>query len=79
MSRGHHTSTDRIEFPPGIPFFELKSLDDEWPYKGKTNYSFPQDHGYQYRGVAETKVVLRFWIVSLLCAVLSAATLKLRT
>ena len=39
----------------------------------------PAHHGYQYRGVAETKVVLRFWIVSLLCAVLSAATLKLRT
>ncbi len=46
----HPRGTDRIEFPPGIPFFELKSLDDEWPYKGKTNYSFPQDHGYQYRG-----------------------------
>ena len=38
----------------------------------------PAHHGFQYRGVAETKVVLRFWIVSLLCAVLSVATLKLR-
>lgn len=25
-------------------------MDDPWPYKGKTNYLFPQDHGYQYRG-----------------------------
>lgn len=38
----------------------------------------PAHHTYQYRGLAETKVVLRFWIISLLCAVLSAATLKLR-
>lgn len=42
--------SDRIAFPAGIPFHRLKSLDDEWPYKGKTDYTFPQDHGYQYRG-----------------------------
>ncbi|MEE9394226.1 MAG: phospho-N-acetylmuramoyl-pentapeptide-transferase [Planctomycetota bacterium] len=38
----------------------------------------PAHHGYQHQGLAETKVVLRFWIVSLLCCVLSFATLKLR-
>lgn len=42
--------TDRIAFPAGIPFHRLKSLDDEWPAKGKTNHAFPQDHGYQFRG-----------------------------
>ncbi|MSU33857.1 MAG: c-type cytochrome [Pedosphaera sp.] len=42
--------TDLISFPPGIPFHRLKSLDDNWPYKGKANHSFPQDHGYQFRG-----------------------------
>ena len=42
--------TDSISFPPGIPFHRLKSLDDNWPYKGKTNHPFPQDHGYQFRG-----------------------------
>lgn len=42
--------TDRISFPPGIPFHRLKSLEDSWPYKGKTSYSFPQDQGYQFRG-----------------------------
>ncbi|MFP6884705.1 MAG: hypothetical protein VCA40_09735, partial [Roseibacillus sp.] len=21
-----------------------------WPYKGKTDYAFPHDHGYQFRG-----------------------------
>ncbi len=42
--------TDAISFPPGIPFHRLKSLDDHWPYKGKTNHLFPQDHGYEFRG-----------------------------
>ncbi len=38
----------------------------------------PAHHSFQHQGVAETKVVLRFWIVSLLTAILSIATLKLR-
>lgn len=38
----------------------------------------PAHHGFQHQGVAETKVVLRFWIVSFLLAALSIATLKLR-
>lgn len=42
--------TDQISFPPGIPFHRLRSLEDNWPYKGKTSYAFPQDHGYQFRG-----------------------------
>ncbi len=42
--------TEKISFPAGIPFHRLKSLDDSWPYKGKSNYTFPQDHGYQFRG-----------------------------
>ncbi len=42
--------TDLITFPPGIPFHRLPSLDDTWPYKGKANHAFPQDHGYQFRG-----------------------------
>jgi mono/diheme cytochrome c family protein len=42
--------SNSIKFPPGIPFHRLKSLEDNWPYKGKTNYTFPQDEGYQFRG-----------------------------
>lgn len=38
----------------------------------------PAHHAFQHQGVAETKVVLRFWIASFLLAVLSLATLKLR-
>ena len=49
---GHFSprGTDAISFPPGIPFHRLASLEDNWPYKGKTNHAFPQDHGYQFRG-----------------------------
>lgn len=42
--------TDRIAFAPGVPFHHLKSLDDEWPYKGKTNHTFPADQGYRFLG-----------------------------
>ena len=38
----------------------------------------PFHHGFQHRGISETKVVLRFWIVSFVLAMLSIATLKLR-
>lgn len=46
----HPRGGERIVFPAGVPFHRLASMDDLWPYKGKTNYTFPQDHGYQYRG-----------------------------
>ncbi len=42
--------TDTISFPPGIPFHRLNSLEDNWPYKGKSNQAFPQDLGYEFRG-----------------------------
>jgi len=41
---------ERIAFSPGVPFHRLKSLEDYWPSKGKTDYTFPHDHGYQFRG-----------------------------
>jgi mono/diheme cytochrome c family protein len=41
---------DRIAFPPGVPFHRLKSSDENWPYKGKANHTFPHDHGYEFRG-----------------------------
>lgn len=46
---------DRITFPAGIPFHRLKSLDDNWPYKRKTDYLFPQDHGYRFHGYSLDK------------------------
>ena len=38
----------------------------------------PIHHHFQKKGWPETKVVLRFWIVSLLCALVGLGTLKLR-
>lgn len=46
----HTRGTDHIALPPGIPFHRLESMEDNWPYKGKTNHAFPQDHGYQFLG-----------------------------
>ncbi|BDS06726.1 hypothetical protein NT6N_17660 [Oceaniferula spumae] len=40
----------RIAFPPGIPFHRLESMDENWPYKGKKDFLFPHNHGYQFRG-----------------------------
>jgi phospho-N-acetylmuramoyl-pentapeptide-transferase len=38
----------------------------------------PIHHHFQKRGWPETKVVLRFWILSLMCALAGLGTLKLR-
>lgn len=38
----------------------------------------PVHHHFQKKGWPETKVVLRFWVISLLCAMVGLGTLKLR-
>ena len=38
----------------------------------------PIHHHYELKGWAEPKVIVRFWIISLILAVLSIATLKIR-
>jgi phospho-N-acetylmuramoyl-pentapeptide-transferase len=38
----------------------------------------PIHHHYELKGLSETKIIVRFWIVSLMLAVLSIASLKLR-
>src|SRR5215210_309180 len=38
----------------------------------------PLHHHYQKLGYHESKIVTRFWIVTILCAVLSVVTLKIR-
>lgn len=38
----------------------------------------PLHHHYELGGLTETKIIVRFWIISILLAVLSLATLKLR-
>lgn len=38
----------------------------------------PIHHHFELKGMTETKIIVRFWIISILLAVLSLATLKLR-
>lgn len=38
----------------------------------------PIHHHYELKGLSETKIIVRFWIISILLAILSLATLKLR-
>lgn len=41
-------------------------------------YRAPIHHTFQHRGMAETKIVVRFWIISGMLALLSLAALKIR-
>lgn len=38
----------------------------------------PIHHHFELKGWAESQVTIRFWIMSLLCALMALATLKLR-
>ncbi len=38
----------------------------------------PVHHHYQKKGQFETKIVIRFWIISLLLAAITLVTLKIR-
>ncbi len=41
-------------------------------------YLAPLHHTFQYRGLAETKVVIRFWIIAGILAIIGLSTLKIR-
>jgi phospho-N-acetylmuramoyl-pentapeptide-transferase len=38
----------------------------------------PLHHHFELKGIPETVVVIRFWIVSIVCALVALSTLKLR-
>ncbi|MEZ4387875.1 MAG: phospho-N-acetylmuramoyl-pentapeptide-transferase [Candidatus Krumholzibacteriia bacterium] len=38
----------------------------------------PLHHAFQHRGMAESKIVVRFWIVSLICTAMALMTIKFR-
>jgi len=38
----------------------------------------PLHHAFQHRGMAESKIVVRFWIISLICAAMAVMTVKFR-
>lgn len=48
----------------------------KWRNKKRLFLCTPLHHHFEYQGWAETKVVLRFWIVGLLCAIIGIASLK---
>ena len=41
-------------------------------------YRAPIHHSFQHTGMSETKIVIRFWIVSIILALISIATIKVR-
>ena len=41
-------------------------------------YRAPLHHTFQHQGMSETKIVVRLWIVSAVCAALALAMLKVR-
>ncbi len=46
--------------------------------KRRIFYRAPLHHTFQHMGWSETKIVIRFWIISVLLAMLAVATLKIR-
>ncbi len=49
------------------------------PMKGRRLFfRAPLHHTFQHRGIAETKVVIRFWIVAAILALISLSALKIR-
>jgi phospho-N-acetylmuramoyl-pentapeptide-transferase len=54
----------------------LQVLSYKYRNKKRIFLCAPLHHHYEYKGWAETKVVLRFWIVGLLLAIIGVATIK---
>lgn len=48
----------------------------KWRHKKRVFLCAPLHHHFEYKGWAETKVVIRFWIIGLLLALVGIATLK---
>jgi phospho-N-acetylmuramoyl-pentapeptide-transferase len=49
-----------------------------WRNKKRIFLCAPLHHHFEYKGIPETKIVIRFWIVALLLAIIGLATLKLQ-
>jgi phospho-N-acetylmuramoyl-pentapeptide-transferase len=54
----------------------LQVLSYRYRKKKRVFLCAPLHHHYEYKGWPETKVVVRFWIVSLLFAIISVASIK---
>lgn len=56
----------------------LQVLSYKYRNKKRIFLCAPLHHHFEYKGWPETKVVIRFWIISLLFAIISVASLKLQ-
>jgi phospho-N-acetylmuramoyl-pentapeptide-transferase len=56
----------------------LQVLSYRYRNKKRVFLCAPLHHHFEYKGWPETKVVIRFWIISLLFAIISVASLKLQ-
>ncbi|MFN9308791.1 MAG: phospho-N-acetylmuramoyl-pentapeptide-transferase, partial [Gemmatimonas sp.] len=50
----------------------------EYAQKHRVFLRAPLHHHFEMKGWPETQVVIRFWIIGILCAILALSTLKLR-
>lgn len=58
--------------------YRRKKYGVEYAQKNRVFLRAPLHHHYEMKGWPETQVVIRFWIIGILCAILALSTLKLR-
>jgi phospho-N-acetylmuramoyl-pentapeptide-transferase len=58
--------------------YRRKRFGLEYAQKHRVFRRAPLHHHFEEIGWAETQVVVRFWIIGILCAFLALSTLKLR-
>jgi phospho-N-acetylmuramoyl-pentapeptide-transferase len=58
--------------------YRRKKYGVEYAQKNRVFLRAPLHHHYELKGWPETQVVIRFWIIGILCAILALSTLKLR-
>jgi phospho-N-acetylmuramoyl-pentapeptide-transferase len=58
--------------------YRRKRFGLEYAQKNRVFKRAPLHHHFEMSGWPETQVVIRFWIIGILCAILALSTLKLR-
>jgi len=58
--------------------YRLRRYGREYAQKHRVFRRAPLHHHFEMMGWPETQVVVRFWIIGILCAILALSTLKLR-
>jgi phospho-N-acetylmuramoyl-pentapeptide-transferase len=58
--------------------YRRKKYGLEYAQKHRVFLRAPLHHHFEMKGWPETQVVIRFWIIGILCAILALSTLKLR-